>query len=378
MRERAAPRRLKSKGTGARHKILLGYNGGTIGELEARRGRRTILVPPANDREFREACEPLFEAFGGLVDLHYEFWVTADSTDLTPKDDWARLTQRIARAEEEEFLGVLIATGTNTLADTAAGVAFGLAGTNPKFRPPMVPTVFTGGQTSIHVAGGDGGTNPARALKTLVAAIEANIREVLVAFDTKVLLASRTMKISPTEFAGFDSPAYPAIGRINSTGVTLYPHLLDFKQGRRAGQGIAPNWAGDVLVVQFRPGLKPSRLERLLDDELDVLVLQPAGEGSLCAQGEYNLIPVIRRATDRGIPVILCSQFAGGSVGGGPDERSLTALADGGAIPAYDHTVAALNAKLQWAIGNGLCKSVDDYRRLMRTSFCGEVRVPRD
>ena len=99
-----------------------------------------------------------------------------------------------------------------------------------------------------------------------------------------------------------------------------------------------------VLAVRLFPGLDPSMLLGALDRGVQGLVIKAFGAGNVPTL-DRSLIPVIRRATDDGVPVVVVSQclrahvdlsaYAGGSaaeqagaIGGGDmtDEAALTKL----------------------------------------------------
>lgn len=332
----------------------------------------TILVSPTTDNDFRQAVAPSLEVFSNDVDITYEFVTGEDSSNIL-FDNWVGLVKRIEQAESEGYQGVAITHGTNTLAHTATALALALNGINPKQRACCLPVCISGAQNTIYVPGGDGRINLENIFRTLIAAIKCGGSDVLVNFHDWVMLGSRTIKVHESSFRAMDSPAQPQhVGIIDRRGVILYEHLLNTKPIR--GGHTAPAWSDQVLVLKADVGLNPKHIESILKlGQFKALIIESFGAGSVCTKGDYNLLPLINTITNKmKIPVFISSQFPGGSVGTSQDEIAVQTM-EAGAIPCFDTTDIATSVKIRWALANDLCKTIDDFRTLMRTDYAGEV-----
>lgn len=335
-----------------------------------------ILVPPASDDEFRAACAPSLKSFADKASIVYEFKTSQDSTDVTV-EDWVWLTKRIYQAQQEGFDGVAITHGTDTLCHTANALSLALSGTRPDYMPAQtIPVVLTGSQNSIYLSGGDGRFNLENLFRTLLAAIEHHSSDVLISFFDRVILGTRALKMTESRFDAIDSPTFPRLAWIDAHGVHLRQELLrngkmPFKTERNE---IAPAWGTGVVVLKLNPGLEPAVIEHIISSgRVRALILECLGEGNVPnANPAFDLAPVIKSATDRSIPVFMTSQYPHGRIicrnykGG-------AAAVEAGGIPCGDHTSTAIYVKVQWLLGTGLCKSIDDFRRAMDTSYAGEV-----
>ena len=106
------------------------------------------------------------------------------------------------------------------------------------------------------------------------------------------------------------------------------------------------------------------------------MILKSLGEGNVPNEGQYNLLPVIKQATqDYMIPIFITTKFVGGTAVSTHYETGFEAVKAGG-IACYDHTDVAVDVKVRWLIGNGICSTVEDFRKAMQTSFAGEVTAP--
>ncbi|MDD5193628.1 MAG: asparaginase [Candidatus Nanoarchaeia archaeon] len=355
-------------------KILFLYNGGTIGQIQENRDGAIILVPPKDSELFRQACEPIIKELNQESDITFEFISSKDSSNMTP-NDWEKLIFRIKKAQDEEYYdGVGIAHGTDTLAYTSTALSLALHGKDPEKSGLRIPVCITGAQNPIYQPGGDGRFNLENLFRTLNKAIELEIADVLVNFWNKVFLGSRILKTSEKNFDAFDSPAYPPIGKIDAKGVSLNINLV--KQKKDAGEKIilAPKFGRGVISFELTPGTDPNLiLGFITSGGISALILKSLGEGNVCNEGQYNLIPTIKAASEEYVtPIFITTKFVAGGAGAAHYETGYEPIKAGG-IPCYDHTDVAVDVKVRWLIGNGLCSTIADYKKAMETNYSGEV-----
>lgn len=118
------------------------------------------------------------------------------------------------------------------------------------------------------------------------------------------------------------------------------------------------------------------RILFLYNGGISALILKSLGEGNVCCEGQYNLIPVIKQASQEFMtPIFITTKFVGGTAGGAHYETGLEAIRAGG-IPCFNHTDVAVDVKVRWLIGNGICSNIEDFKKAMRTSYAGEVSEP--
>ncbi|VVC00832.1 Glutamyl-tRNA(Gln) amidotransferase subunit D [uncultured archaeon] len=354
-------------------KVLFLYNGGTIGQVPEKRGEEIILVPPKDSEVFEEACKPVLEKFSGRLDIKFEIVTTKDSTNMTP-NDWEKLIFRVKKAQDEDgFEGVGIAHGTDTMAYTASALAFSLNGRNPGKRWLKIPVCLTGAQTPIYQEGGDGRFNLENLFRTIEESMERGVADVLINFWDRVLLGCRALKRSEKDFDAFNSPAVPNVGTIDASGVHLNMDLVKSKTASN-GASIAPKFGRGVVSFELAPGIEPSLLLGFITNGgISAMILKSLGEGNVCNEGEFSLIPAIRQAVGEYMtPLFITTKFTGGNAMSMHYETGFEAV-NAGAIPCYDHTDVAVDVKVRWLIGNGICSTIEEFRKAMATSYAGEM-----
>lgn len=360
----------------SKKKILFLYNGGTIGQVPEKNGNNIVLIPPKNSEIFRQACEPSIEKIKAEknIDIVYEFVTAKDSTNMTP-NDWEKLIFRIKNAQDNEgFDAVGIAHGTDTMTYTATALAFALHGKEPRKSGLRIPVCITGGQNPIYESGGDGRFNLENLFRVLCKSMESGIADVMINFWDKVFLGCRALKTSEKDFDAMDSPAYPYVGVIDGTGVKLNHALLRNAKNSAEKLTIAPKFGRGVVSFELSPGLDPNVvLGFVTNGGVSAMILKSLGEGNVCIEGQYNLLPVINQATKEYMtPIFITTKFVGGIAGAMHYETGLEAVKAGG-IPCLDQTDVAVDVKVRWLIGNGICSSIEDFKKAMKTSYAGEV-----
>jgi L-asparaginase len=326
-------------------KLALIYSGGTIGCAGS-------PLKPLPVKEFQALWGRHAAAhFDDILAVDWQWLAPAlDSSDMTPAD-WGKLAGMALDAREEQ--AVLLLHGTDTMAWTAAALAFLLTLYDPKGRPVGrfgMPVVLTGSQRPLF--SGDGIRPDTDALDNLRTAIDAcGVRrpEVTVAFGGKILPGARVMKVSTTADRAFGCPkgeapcpelAVAQTGDLLAQLDRLAPHL-----GKRAVVSVTPSPAG----------------------------LNGYGIGNFPAKS--LLAPILRSAHDRGILIVAGSQVPHGDV----DPSTYGAghwLGECGAIPSADMATPAAHAKLYAAMALGAANGWDqvETERFFLTPVAGEIR----
>ncbi|MBI4159679.1 asparaginase [Candidatus Wolfebacteria bacterium] len=361
----------------AQKRILFLYNGGTIGQVPEERNGQIILVPPKDSAIFKTACDPVIQGLGKDIDINFEFVTAKDSTNMTP-NDWEKLIFRIKKAQDDEgYDGVAIAHGTDTLAYTATALALALHGKESGKSGLRIPVCVTGAQNPIYASGGDGRFNLENLFRTIDQAINLGIADVLINFWNRVLLGCRSLKLSERRFDAFQSPSYPDVGYIDAHGVRLETNLVRHKKDAAEKFSLAPKFGRGVVSFELAPGIDPNVvLGFITNGGVSAMILKSLGEGNVCSEGQYNLLPVIKQATEEYmVPIFITTKFPGGSAVAAHYEVGLQAIEAGG-IPCYDHTDVAVDVKVRWLLGNGIASNIDEHRKAMQTSFVGEMTPP--
>jgi len=344
-------------------KVCLIYTGGTIG---MHRDADGVLRPPENPDSFLQIAPELEE----IAKFDFFPLMNKDSTNMNPSD-WMDIAREIYCRRNDKYIGFVIAHGTDTMHYSSSAVSFAL-GANINF-----PVVFTGAQTAPDVRYGDARVNLLRAFR--IACTE--IAEVVICFDDSVLRGCRAQKKDERRFDAFESPAFFPLAYITED-ILVNNAVAYTRERKNVGEIIFQNeFATGIVQVSLIPGLEPELLEYLLDMEnCNGVVLQSYGAGNVPNQGPYSWTRFIEKATARGKPVLITSQF--------PANATLhTAYAPGrdavaaGAIPTGNMTSACASAKFRWVLpqvekmGLESTKRLEEIKRMMNTPYVGELDI---
>lgn len=331
-------------GGGPRPRVLLVTTGGTI--TMVRRGEDGFA--PCEHADSLLNAVPELRA---LADFDLLPLANTDSSNLQP-----HLWKEVAEAIYErmnQYNGFVVTHGTDTLAYTAAGLSFMLQELNK-------PVVITGAQVPLEEIGSDGRNNLINAFRVAI----SDLAEVAVVFGSAVIRGTRAKKTSAFDLQAFSSVNAPALGTI---GLTI--KIDDHARGRSKRKPLLmPTIEPDVALLPVYPGLKPEVVTWLTENHKG-LVLEGFGAGNI-PTGERSLVPVIRSATSRGVPIVVCTQCLVGSTEMELYQVGRAALA-AGAIPAMDMSPETALVKLMWVLGQARdLRTIDS---LMQKAFAGEL-----
>ncbi|GAA5785432.1 asparaginase [Chitiniphilus shinanonensis] len=304
-------------------RILIIYTGGTIGMAQGPRGLAPLVGGLA---------APLAQRCPGAELLEYA--PLLDSSSMTPRH-WAQIARDI-QARVADFDGFLVLHGTDTLAWTAAALAYQLQGAGR-------PVVVTGAMRPWSAPDSDAPGNVEAAWALLH---QPAFREVGVVFANRVYRATRVRKLDCSADEAFDSPNAPALGeyvgrqwRLDSLRLAQVPAVMDRLQP------INPDW--QVLSVRLAPGFNARWFgEQLRQAPPQALLVEAYGSGNL--PEESVLLDTLGALATR-IPVAVCTQCLRGTVQLGQYAAG-SPLAAAGVFDAADMTPEASLAKLYWVM----------------------------
>ena len=326
-------------------KILLLTTGGTIASLEGIDG----LEPHRSDVMERELNQ-----LRTYYDITVRDIMCLDSSNIRP-EEWKLIARRVFE-ERADFDGIVISHGTDTMAYTASAVTFMLPNIN-------LPVVFTGSQLPLADILSDGPDN----LRTAFAMAASGKRGVFLAFDRKVMLGCRAVKVRASGFSAFESVNARYAGVVSNRGLVLDQRVLPGSSGIPAlRDGISKN----VFLLKLTPGLAPDIFAALAHMGYKGIVIEAFGLGGVNVLHEG--LQGIRRAVEQGISVVVTTQCLYDS----SDLRVYQVgnkLLEMGVIQGRDMTSEAAMTKLMWALGQGMDQR--QITELFSVSLAGEITV---
>ena len=290
--------------------------------------------------------------------VHYDITVEdvmcLDSSNIRP-EEWQHIARHIY-SRRRSFDGIVVAHGTDTMAYTASAVTFMLPGID-------IPVVFTGSQLPLADVLSDGPDN----LRTAFAMAASGHPGVFLAFDRKVMLGCRAVKVRASGFSAFESINARYAGIVSSQGLVVDPRVLPNPAGVPQ---LLDSVSKDVFLLKLTPGLSPDIFKALLAMGYKGIVMEAFGLGGINVLNQG--LEGIRRAVEQGISVVVTTQCLYDS----SDLRVYQVgnkLLDMGVIQGRDMTSEAAMTKLMWAIGQGMTQN--EITRLFSKSLAGEITV---
>ena len=350
-------------------KIAILYTGGTIGMVKTDNG----YAPK----------EGIFDSLlGDIDDLNreempswevIEFYPLLDSSNIM-YEQWNDMA-RVIKENYEKYDGFVILHGTDTLAYTASALSFMLENLDK-------PVILTGSQIPLTALRSDGREN---IIASLLIAKEGRVREVSLYFGGKLMRGNRSTKISADNLIAFDSPNCSPLARVG-IGIDYIEGALQKKDwkteakhhgesthstGKEHSQKLEVTYIKPIPigVIKAFPGIQFFLYEPVISQGINALVLETFGTGNLPSY-DNQLIPVIKKAFENDVVVVVCSQCLQGTVRLGTYQTS-SALAKAGAVCGYDMTTEAAVTKLYYLYSKGY--KGEEVKRLMEANLRGEL-----
>ena len=306
-------------------KILLLTTGGTIASMPGGEG----LEPHRSDVMERE-----LQQLRTYYDITVRDVMCLDSSNIRP-EEWQFIATEIFN-QRLDYDGVVVSHGTDTMAYTASAVTFMLPDID-------LPVVFTGSQLPLADMLSDGPEN----LRTAFAMAASDKPGVFLAFDRKVMLGCRAVKIRASGFSAFESINARYAGIVSNLGLVLDQQVLP-KCQRPAR--LCTDISKEVFLLKLTPGLNPAIFDMLAAMGYKGIVIEAFGLGGINFLGKG--LRGIQRAVEDGISVVVTTQCLYDS----SDLRVYQVgnkLLDLGVVQARDMTSEAAMTKLMWGIGQG-------------------------
>ena len=324
-------------------KILLLTTGGTIASVPGGEG----LEPHRSDVMERE-----LEQLRTYYDITVKDVLCLDSSNIRPAE-WKRIAGAIFE-NRAGFDGIVVSHGTDTMAYTASAVTFMLPGID-------LPVVFTGSQLPLADILSDGPDN----LRTAFAMAASGAPGIFLAFDRKVMLGCRAVKVRASGFSAFESVNARYAGLVSNQGLVLNRAVLQEAKGECR---LLPEVSENVFLLKLTPGLSPDIFNLLADFGYKGIVIEAFGLGGVNIL--HKGLRGIHRCVEDGISVVVTTQCL-------YDSADLQVYQVGnkllqmGVLQGRDMTTEAAMTKLMWAIGQGMDQA--QIARLFETNLAGEV-----
>ncbi len=328
-------------------KILLLSTGGTIASASSKEG----LIPSLNSKHLLTVIGPIHHC-----EIDCEDILCLDSSNMQP-EEWITIATRINEVyQNQQYDGVVVTHGTDTMAYTASALSFMLS--NIK-----MPIIITGSQLPLEHPLSDGIDNIKLAI---FGTLDPCLQGVFIAFNRKIMIGSRCVKVRTTNFDAFESINHTEVALVNGKGLEVNSSLC------------TPNdkpyyfyneLNTDVLLLKLIPGMNPDILDVFMNNQYKGIVIEAFGAGGINFV-RRDLITKLERMVAHGISVVVCSQCLYEHADFSIYQTGQKVLQQG-VIQALDMTSEACVTKLMWALAQS--EQPSDVQLMFQTNYAKEI-----
>ncbi len=275
-------------------------------------------------------------------------------------ESWQNLAHAVVEEINTGAEGVIITHGTDTMMYTAAALSF-------MIETP-VPIVLVGSQRSADRPSSDNAMN---AICASLVAI-SDIAEVSVVMHgttsddfCEIHRGTKVRKMHSSRRDAFKSINSLPIGVVDYNTREIKTFIAYTKRGEKTLKlktGMEPKCA----LVKFIPGADPAVLNFYIENGYKGLVLEGTGLGHVST----TWIPLIRKATDAKMPVVITSQCLSGRICDRVYDTGYDMI-KAGAIEGEDTLPETSLVKLMWVLGQ--TSDFDKAVSILRKDISGEI-----
>ena len=333
-------------------KILLLSTGGTIAsKVDYRTG---AVTPALSAAELYEAVPEIAK----IANVDAEVLFSEYSENLQP-EHWLEIAKKLDSIVDSDYVGVIIAHGTDTMHYSSAFLSFALSG----FKKPIT---LVGSQRSSDRPSSDAALNLISATKFLVNTKSKGVFVVMHQNESDDAVAchlgTRVRKNHTSKRSAFQT-----VGSEPAFVVYENKILENMKNSFFSENEYNPriNLDTKVALIKYHPGFNPEIIESLIKLEYRGIIFEGTGLGHV-GRTMYNSI---KKAKENGIFLGMTSQSIDGRVSMTVYESGRDLL-DMGIIPLENMIPEVALVKAMWVLGNS--NSDEEIKNMMLENYSSE------
>ena len=333
-------------------KILLLSTGGTIAsKIDYRTG---AVTPALSATELYEAVPEIAK----IANVDAEVLFSEYSENLQP-EHWLEIAKKLDSIVDSDYVGVIIAHGTDTMHYSSAFLSFALSG----FKKPIT---LVGSQRSSDRPSSDAALNLISATKFLVNTKSKGVFVVMHQNESDDAVAchlgTRVRKNHTSKRSAFQT-----VGSEPAFVVYEDKILENMKNSFFSENEYNPriNLDTKVALIKYHPGFNPEIIESLIKLEYKGIIFEGTGLGHV----GRTMYDSIKKAKENGIFLGMTSQCIDGRVSMTVYESGRDLL-DMGIIPLENMIPEVALVKAMWVLGNS--NSDDEIKKMMLENYSSE------
>ena len=333
-------------------KILLLSTGGTIAsKVDYRTG---AVTPALSAAELYETVPEIAK----IANVDAEVLFSEYSENLQP-EHWLEIAKKLDSIVDSDYVGVIIAHGTDTMHYSSAFLSFALSG----FKKPIT---LVGSQRSSDRPSSDAALNLISATKFLVNTKSKGVFVVMHQNESDDAVAchlgTRVRKNHTSKRSAFQT-----VGSEPAFVVYENKILENMKNSFFSENEYNPriNLDTKVALIKYHPGFNPEIIESLIKLEYRGIIFEGTGLGHV----GRTMYDSIKKAKENGIFLGMTSQCIDGRVSMTVYESGRDLL-DMGIIPLENMIPEVALVKAMWVLGNS--NSDDEIKNMMLENYSSE------
>ena len=333
-------------------KILLLSTGGTIAsKVDYRTG---AVTPALSAAELYEAVPEIAK----IANVDAEVLFSEYSENLQP-EHWLEIAKKLDSIVDSDYVGVIIAHGTDTMHYSSAFLSFALSG----FKKPIT---LVGSQRSSDRPSSDAALNLIAATKFLVNTKSKGVFVVMHQNESDDAIAchlgTRVRKNHTSKRSAFQTVGSEPAFVMYENEILENMKNTFFKENEYNPR---INLDTKVALIKYHPGFNPEIIDSLIKLEYRGIIFEGTGLGHV----GRTMYDSIKKAKENGIFLGMTSQCIDGRVSMTVYESGRDLL-DMGIIPLENMIPEVALVKAMWVLGN--CNSDDDIKNMMLENYSSE------